>query len=75
MKMIIQVVLLSAKKGIPLKSLREQDSSNNGGKTTDTEITIQRGNFLTITNAFATIDAVLMEPLEKVKHFMKHFSL
>ena len=75
MKMIIQAVLLSAKKGIPLKSLREQDSSNNGGKVTDTESAMQRGNFLTITIAFATLDAVLMEHLEKVKHFMKHFSL
>ena len=65
MKMIIQAVLLSAKKGIPLKSLREQDSSNNGGKTIDTESAMQRGNFLTITNAFATLDAVLMEHLEK----------
>ena len=46
MKMIIQAVLLSAKRGIPLKSLREQDSSNNGGKATDTESAMQRGNFL-----------------------------
>ena len=71
--MIIQAVLLTAKQGIPFRSLREQDSSNNAGKTTDTESTMQRGNFLTITNAFATSDAALMEHLAKVKHFMKHF--
>ena len=71
--MIIQAVLLTAKQGIPFRRLREQDSSNNGGKTTDTESTMQRGNFLTITNVFATLDAVLMEHLPKVKHLMKHF--
>ena len=34
---------------------------------------MQRGNLLTIINAFATLDNVLMEHLEKVKHFMKDF--
>ena len=69
--MIIQAVLLTAKQGIPFRRLREQDSSNNVGKSTDTESTMQRGNFLTITNA--TLDAVLMEHLPKVNYFMKHF--
>ena len=41
--MIIQAVLLTAKQGIRFRRLREQDSSNNVGKTTDTESTMQRG--------------------------------
>ena len=68
--MIIQAVLLSAKQGIPLRGLREEDSSNNWN---DSESTMQRGSFLTITKAFTTLDAVLMEYLAKVKYFMKHF--
>ena len=44
---------------------REQDSSNDIGKNSDTERKMQRGNFFAIINPFATLDAVLMGHLEK----------
>ena len=64
---------MCAEQGITLRDLTKQHSSNDLGKTPDTEKAMQRGNFLTIINAFATWDAVLVEHLEKVKHFMKRF--
>ena len=57
---------MCAEQGIALRGHTEQYSSNDAGKNSDTERTIQRGNFLAITNAFATLDTVLMEYLKKV---------
>ena len=54
-KIIIQAVLLC----------REQDSSNDIGKNSDTERKMQRGNFFAIINPFTPLDAVLMGHLEK----------
>ena len=59
-KIIIRAVFLSAEQEIALKGYREQDSSFDAGKNSDTERTMQRGNFLAIINVFATLDAVLM---------------
>ena len=64
-KIIIRAVLLCAEQGIALRGHREQDFSNDAGKNSDTERTIQRGNFLVIINAFVTLDAVLMEHFKK----------
>ena len=65
-KIIIRAVLLCTEQQIALRGHREQDSSNDARKNSDTERAIQRGNFLAIIiNAFATLDAVLMETLEK----------
>ena len=64
-KISIQAVLLCAEQAIASWDYREQDSSNDLGKNPDTERAMQRGNFLAIINAFATLDAVLMEHLEK----------
>ena len=64
---------MCADQGIALRGLREQVSSNDEEKAPDTKSTMQRGNLLIIINAFATLDTVLMEHLEKVKHFMKDF--
>ena len=50
-KIIIRAVLLCAEQGIALRGHREQYFSNDAGKNSDTERTIQRGNFLVITNA------------------------
>ena len=50
---------------IALRGHREQDSSNDAGKNSDTKSAMQKGNFLAIINAFATVDDVLMENLEK----------
>ena len=47
------------------KRSQKTRSSNEAGKNFDTERTMQRGNFLAIINAFATLDAVLMNNLEK----------
>ena len=59
--------MLDAEKGVALSGHREQDSSNDVGKTPDTESIMQIGNFFTIINEFSTLDTVLMEHLEKVK--------
>ena len=64
---------MDAEKGIALSGHREQDSSNEVGKTADTESIMQIGNFFTIINEFSTLDTVLMEHFEKLKHFMEHF--
>ena len=56
-KIIIPAVLLCAEQGIALWGHREQDSTNDAGKNPDTERKMQRGNFLAIINAFATLDA------------------
>ena len=56
---------MCAEQGIALRGHREQDSSNDAGKNSDTERTMQRGNFLSIINVFATLEAELMEHLEK----------
>lgn len=64
---------MDAEKGIALSGHREQDFSNDVGKTPDTESIMQIGNFFTIINEFSTLDTVLTEHLERVKHFMKHF--
>ena len=56
---------MCAEQGIALRGHIEQDSSNDAGKNSDTERTMQRGNFLSIINAFATLEAELMEHLEK----------
>ena len=64
-KIIIQAVLLCVEQGIALRGHRELDSSNDAGKNSDTERKMQRGNFLANINAFATLDAVLMEHFEK----------
>ena len=58
---------MDAEKGIALSGHREQDFSNDVGKTPDTESIMQIGNFFTIINEFSTLDTVLMEHLEKVK--------
>ena len=50
---------MCAEQGIALRSHKEQNSYS------DTERTMQRGNSLAIINAFATLDAVLVEHLEK----------
>ena len=52
---------MCAEQGIALRGHRQQGSSNNIGKKSDTERTMQRGNFPT--NAFAALDPVLMEHL------------
>ena len=64
---------MDAEKGIALSGHREQDFSNDVGKTPDTESIMQIGNFFTIINEFSTLDTVLTEHLERVRHFMKHF--
>ena len=56
---------MSTEQGIELRGQREQDSSKVVRKNSDTERTIQQGNLLAIINAFATLDAVLIEHLEK----------
>ena len=56
---------MCAEQGIVLRGHREQDYSNDAGKNSDTERTMQRGNFLAIINAFAILDTVLLEHLEK----------
>ena len=48
MKIIIRAVLLCTEQGIALRRHREEDSSNDAGKNSDTERIIQRGNFLAI---------------------------
>ena len=50
---------------IALRGHREQDSSNDAGKNSDTKSAMQKGNFLAIINAFATVDDVLIEHLER----------
>ena len=50
---------------IALRGYREQDSSNDAGKNSDTERAMQKSNFLAIINAFATVDDVLIEQLER----------
>ena len=50
---------------IALTGYREQVYSNDAGKASDSERTMQRGNCLAIINAFATLDAALIEHLEK----------
>ena len=65
-KIIIRAVLLCTEQEIDLRGHREQDSSNGARKNSHTKRAIQRGNFLAIIiNAFATLDAVLTETLEK----------
>ena len=56
---------MCAEQEIALRGHREQDSSNDAGKNSDTEIAMQKGNFLAIINAFATVDDVLIEHLER----------
>ena len=56
---------MCAEQGIALRGHRGKDYSNGAGNNFDTERTMQRDNFLAIINAFATLDAVLMEHLEK----------
>ena len=50
---------------IALRCHREQDSSNAVGRNSDTERTMQRCNFLVITNGFALLNTVLMDHIEK----------
>ena len=56
---------MCAEQGITLRGHGEQESSNDVGKTSDTERTIQRGDFLPIVNVFAILDTVLMKDLVK----------
>ena len=56
---------MCAEQGIAPRGHTEQYSSNDAGKNSDTERTMQRGNFLAITNAFPTLDILLMEYLKK----------
>ena len=64
-KIIIRATLLCAEQGVALRGYIKQDSSNDVGKNSHTEKTMQRGNFLVIINVFAALDAVLMEHIEK----------
>ena len=57
-KIIMRAVLLCAEQGIALRDQKKQYSSNDAGKNSDTERTVQRGNFLAITNAFATLHCI-----------------
>ena len=65
LKIIIRAVLLCEEQRIALTGYREQVYSNDAGKDSDSEKTMQRGNCLAIINAFATLDAALIEHLEK----------
>lgn len=56
---------MCAEQGITLRGHRKQDSSNDVEKTSDTERTIQRGDFLPIINVFERLDTVLMKDLVK----------
>ena len=56
---------MSAEQRIALRGHRQQNSSNGWGKNSDTERTMQRGNFLAIINVFSTLDAALIEHSEK----------
>lgn len=56
---------MCAEQGIILRGHRKQDSSNDVEKTSDTERTIQRGDFLPIINVFERLDTVLMKDLVK----------
>ena len=53
-KIIIEAVLLCAEQGIAVRGHREQDSSNDIEKNSDTARTMQKGNFLAIINTFST---------------------
>ena len=64
-KIITRAVVLCAEQEVALGGHRGQDSSNDVRKKSDTERTMQRNNFFAITNAFAILDVVLMEYLEK----------
>ena len=63
--MIILAVLLRAKQCIDLRGHRSQGSSNDAEKNFYSERTMQRRKFLELVNAFAALDTVLMEHLEK----------
>ena len=56
---------MSAEQRIALRGHRQQNSSNGRGKNSDTERTMQRGNFLAIINVFSALDAALIEHSEK----------
>ena len=49
-KIIIPAVLLCGEQGMVLKGHREQDSSNDIRKNSDTERTMQKGNFKCVCN-------------------------
>ena len=60
-KIITGAVLLCAEQGIALGGLRKQDSSNDAGKISVPEKTMQRAKFLANINVFAASDTVLMK--------------
>ena len=56
---------MCAEQWVPLRGHGEQYSSNDVGRNSDTERTMQRGNFLAIINILATLDDILTGHLEK----------